>query len=437
VKLADVNDFYPLEPGMLLSGLVRAKVSMRGKTSQPQSMKGSGVLELQDAVVGSTDAPIRKLNGTIAFNNQVLETKQLRMKCGSSDLSMSFALRNYLSAIFPSTLEKGKPKSAKPSMSLSLTSTYFESTPSKEPLVIPPIDIDATVAISKLVYKGKEPFECTDVRGNVSASEKIIRLKNLSLRALEGAMNASGTIDLRNSRQPQFDISMGIDRVDGHSLLRRFTSFGEHLFGMVSFTTTVSGTLDDTLGLVPSSLSGEGSLRLADGKLTGYPVMNQLASFFGLPELRDLTFKSWSHTFKISDGKINIPDLKIATSGNDFLLAGWQGFDGSLDYRLAVKLSGALSNRFMGSGVAAQVADLFKDKDGRVMLFLLVGGTTEAPKFRWDTKAAQEKLRERVAGEVEKKKGEIREKAKEGLQQKLEEGKKKIEEQLKKLLKKP
>jgi uncharacterized protein involved in outer membrane biogenesis len=437
VNLSEVKDFYPLEQGKTLSGLLRAEVSMKGKPSQPEALKGNGVIELRDVVIGSTEGPPTKASGTITFNNQVIETKGLKMTYGHSDLTLSFVMKDYLGAVFPSTSEKGKGKVPTPSINVSLASPYFESTPSKEPIVIPPFDIDATVAISKLVYNGKEPFECTDVRGSVSSSERVIRLKDLSLKVYDGNMSASGTIDLRNAKQPVFDLALDAAGADGHLLLSKATTFGDHIFGKISLTTKVKGALNDSLGLLPSTLSGDGTLHITDGKLTGYPVMDQLASFLALPELKEMSFKSWSHSFKISDGKINTPDLKIGASGNDFLVSGWQGFDGSLDYKVVVKLSGALSDRFAAGGVASQAADLLKDKEGRVMLFLVVGGSTDSPKFRWDTEAVQEKLRQKVNEEVEKKKGEVQAKTKEEVQKKLDEGKSKLEEQLKKLFKKP
>jgi uncharacterized protein involved in outer membrane biogenesis len=437
VNLSEVKDFYPLEQGKSLSGVLKAKVSMEGKPSRPEMLKGSGALEFQDVVIASTEGPPSKVNGSITFSNQAIEAKELKVKYGPSDLTLAFTVKNYLSMIFPSALEKGRGQPSKPSMNVSLSSPYFESTPSKEPVVIPPFDIDATVAISKLVYNGKEPFECTDIRGNVSSSEKVIRLKNVSLKAYGGDMSASGTIDLRDPKQPLFDVALDAKGANGHLLLSKATSFGDHIFGNISLTMKLKGALSDSMSFLPNSLLGDGVLSLADGRLTGYPATDQLATFLALPEMREVTFKSWSHAFHISDGRVNTPDLKIASRGNDFLISGWQGFDGSLDYKLTVKLSDALSNQFMAGGVASQVADLFKDKEGHVTLFLLVGGTTDAPKFRWDTEAAREKLRERVTQELEKKKEQVEEKAKEEIQKKLEEGKSKLQEQLKKLFKKP
>jgi hypothetical protein len=437
VNLSEVKDFYPLEQGKTLSGLLRARVSMKGRPSQPEALKGNGVIELRDVVIGSTEGPPTKASGIITFNNQAIETKGLKMTYGHSNLTLSFVMKNYLGAVFPSASETGKGKASTPSIDVSLASPYFESTPSKEPVVIPPFDIDATVAISKLVYNGKEQFDCTDVHCSVSSSDRVIRLKNLSLKAYGGNMNASGTIDLRNAKQPVFDLALDAAGADGHLLLSKATTFGDHIFGKLSLMTKVKGALSDSLGLLPNTLSGDGALHITDGKLTGYPVMDQLASFLALPEMKEMSFKSWSQSFEISDGKISTPDLKIGASGNDFLVSGWQGFDGSLDYKLVVKLSGALSDRFAAGSVASQVADLLKDKEGRVTLYLVIGGSTHSPKLRWDTEAVQDKLREKVMQEVEKKKGEVQAKAKEELQKKLDERKSKLEEQLKKLLKKP
>lgn len=432
VNLSEVKDFYPVEAGKDLAGLMRANVSVRGKISTPTAMKGHGTIELQNVNLGTTEKPIRNLNGTLTFSNQFLETKRLTMDYAGSDLTLSFVLKDYLPLVFLSTATPAEGRSAKPSMRVHLSSNYFEASPSKEPIVLPPFDVDATMAISKFVYKGGIPFECTDLRGNISSSQNVVRLKSLSFRSFDGAMSVTGVFDLRTKGRPVFDLNVGIKDVDAHLFLRRFSSFGDHLFGKFSLSMVLKGELNDTLGINTKSLSGHGSVHIVDGKLTGYRLMQRLATFLDLPEMREPSFKSWSNVFNIADGRIGIPDLKMAASGNDFLLAGWHGFDGSLDYALTIRLSGELSNRFSGKSVAAQAGSLFKDNEGRVMLLILVGGTTKDPKFRWDTNAAEEKLRQKVAAEVERKKEAVREKTKEELQKKIDEAKDKLKERLKK-----
>lgn len=437
VNLSELKDFYPVEAGEDLTGLMRANVSVRGKSSTPTAMKGHGTIELQNVTFGTTEKPIRNLNGTLIFNNQFLETKRLTMDYAGSGLSLSFVLRDYLPLIFPAKSAPARGRTAKPSMSVHLSSNYFELPPSKEPIVLPPFDVDATIAISKFVFKGNTPFECTDLWANILSSERVLQMKNLYFRSLDGAMSVTGVFDLRTTGRPVFDLNVGIKDVDAHLFLRRFSSFGNHFFGKFSLSMMLKGELNDTLGINTKSLSGHGSVHVVDGKLTGYPVMQRLATFLDLPEMRDLSFRSWSNDFQIADGRIKIPDLIIAARDNDFLLSGWQGFDGSLDYSLTIRLSEKLSNRFSDKSIAAQVGGLFKDNEGRVTLFILVGGTTKDPTFHWDTNAAQEKLRRRVAAELERKKGEIRDKAKEELQKKIDEGKEKLKERLKKIFPKP
>jgi len=437
LNLTEVKDFYPLEAGKELSGLVRAKFLLKGKTAAFVRLKGSGALELQNVTITGGEHPIRNLNGFLSLDNEVLEAKRLTMQYGASDLSVSFTLRDYFSLVFSEKPTEGKLKPPRPSMRASISSRYFESTPSKEPIVLPPFAMEATAAISRFVYKGTTPFECQNLRANLSTSDNVIRLRNVSFSTLEGSLALSGTVDLRNKGRPQFDLQAEVKEVDGHSFLRRFTAFGEHLSGKLSISVALKGQLNDTLGFETKSLAGDGNILVHDGKLMGYPLMQRLGTFLDLPELQDPSFKSCSGRFRISDGRIGLPDVKIAASGSDFHLTGWHGFDGTLDYALTIRLSRELSDRFSGKSVAQQVGSLFKDREGRVTLFVLVGGTVADPKFRWDTQAAWEKLKEKVALEVEKKKEEVREKAKGDLQKKLDEGKDKLKEQLKKLFKKP
>ena len=445
LNLLEVKDYYPLEAGTELSGLMKADISVQGKAKATQSIKARGTIELNNVTVktAGSQKPLRNLNGSITFNNQLIESKQLTMNIGESDLNLAFTLKNYLAMAFPETQagDQNKSSSSKPSAFITLTSrqlktadvtsdqhpaseqTSKKNNASQSDGLLPGLDLDANVSIDKLVT---EKFTFNNARGTLSVSNGLINLKNFYVNAFEGTIQTRGTLDVRDLGKRPFNLELELTGVESNSLLSNFTSFGKFLFGKLSMSTKLQGDLNDTLGLNPQTLFGKGNVHIFDGKLLGLPLTTKLADVINVNELREVNFKDWKNAFSISNGRLNVKDLSIDAGATDFLLEGSHGLDGSLDYRLTVKLPESLSERMKLEGVAGELLQFFKDKDSRLNLNFHVTGTSADPIIKLDTRMQQELVKKA-----------LEQKGKEAKLKLEEELKKKAEEGIKKLFKKP
>ncbi len=430
MNLREVKDYYPLEEGTELGGTMRIGVGLDGKVKNPLGMKASGKAEFQDVTIKTAGSrkPLRNLNGAINFNNQVIESKQLAMNIGESDLNLNFTVRNYIGLL----MQDAAKAAGKPTASVTLTSKQFRTAdvipdepPTKPPAsaggiskgtppatsgLLPAIDIDANVQIDKLVT---DKFTFTNAHGSSSVSNGVITLKNMSVNAFQGQIQSKGKLDLTNPAKKPFDLDLNITGVESNEMLSKFTTFGQYLFGKFSTSAKLKGDLNDTLGLNTQSLIGNGSVQIFDGKLLGFPLTTKLADATGISELREVNFKNWANAFSIENGRIQVKDLKVNSGSTDFLMAGSQGLDGSMDYTLGVKLPESLSSRIKLGGAADQLLQFFKDKDGRINLTFDVTGMTASPVVRLNAKAQEDA-------------------AKNALQQKANDAKKKFEDDLKK-----
>ena len=433
LNLAEVKDYYPLEKGTDLSGILKANLSLNGRAMDPMSMKASGQFDFQNVVIKtpSSQKPLQNLNGSITFNNQVIDSKQLTLNIGQSDLSLAFTLRNYLGLVI-----KNAPASGKPALSATLKARQLRTMdllstpeagqktgPKPQPAApLPNVDVDANVSIDKLIA---EKFEFTNARGSVKIRNGIMTLENFSVNAFAGSVTTKGTLDMRPESKRAFHLDLNINNVEANAMLPQFTSFGSHLFGKFSMKTKLQGSLNDTLGLNPQTLAGDGSVQIAQGRLVGYPLTSSLASFTGITEFRELNFANWSNAFKIAAGRINVGDLKLASGKTDFVLSGSQGFDGSLDYKLLIRLPGEMTSKLKIGGLGAELLNYLKDKDGKYNLNLLVSGTTLKPSFALDTKqieqAAKQALEQKAREEINKQAGEAKKKLEDELKKKQDE----------------
>jgi uncharacterized protein involved in outer membrane biogenesis len=422
LNLGEVKEYYPVEAGTELSGRLNANVNIAGKVNNQKSMKASGSMVFQNVTVKSatSSTPLRNLNGTIAFNNQLVESKKLSMNIGKSDLSFAFALRNYLSIISEA---KG---GSRPTATLSLSSSRLftkdlisedqkSASTGKQPakksgLPLPGIDMDVTASIGTLTM---EKFELTNVRASLRISEGLVTLQNFTCNTYNGTITTKGTLGLQNPDRPVFDLTFDMSNIDAHAMLPEFTSFGKRFYGKLNMDTALKGELNDTLGLVTSALSGTGRVQVQSGKLEGFKVNQSLASMLNLPSLEMVSFKDWANTFTISNGRMVMKDLKISALNAEYIVNGAFGLDGSLDYTMTLLLPPETSSKITLPGFAGQAVDLFKDPSGRVKLDFSVTGTSDNPKLSLETSAAKKKAEELA-------------------KQKLEAEKKKLEEQLKK-----
>lgn len=440
LNLAEVPQFYPLEAGTELAGTVRADVNVAGKVMEPMSMKATGSIAFSGVSVktAATTKPVRNLNGTITFNNQLVESKNLAMSVGSSDLTLSFWLKNYLSLM---STDKAAPA---PTANMTLRSNHLytadimeedqkKETPAaqgqhtvppapaaaqgsiqsgKSTMPLPNVDMEIDGTIGTLTM---QRFEFSNVRTTMRVSKGTVTLQNFSLNAYDGSVLSKGTLNIKDSQKPVFDFNMNMNNVAARSMLSQFSSFGQRLTGGLTMTASMKGELNDTLGLNPNTLTGSGRVSIQNGTLTGYKVNEALAGLLHLPELDTVRFKDWSNSFAVENGRVIIKDLKITAANADYVVNGSQGMDGSLDYATTLYLPAGISSRVTIAGFAGEAVNAFKDQSGRLRLDFSVGGTTENPRVQLNTEQAKNKLAEmakqKVLNETQKVQEKVKQKA--------------------------
>ncbi len=450
LNLNEVQDYYPLEAGTVLSGRLKGDVNINGNVNKPDALRASGSVEFNDVTIATASStnPVRNMNGVIAFNNQVLESKKLSMMIGRSDLALSFSVRNYLSMM------SDKKDAPKATASASLTSNQLftadimgengkNTGTSRQPaareqrgkaaMPLPNIDMTIAAHIGTLTT---QKLEMKNVRGTMRIANGIISMDHLTMTMFDGSVVSTGSINLQNPERPTFKLDLAMNSVQANSALSTFTSFGQRLFGDLNMSMDISGALNDTLGLIPQSLNATGKVNVNNGKLTGVKVNQQIAGMLNLPDLAEITFKDWANAFTIKDGRVTIPELRISALGADYTLTGTHGLDGTMNFSLAMLLSEAASAKVTVPGFAGEAVHALKEPNGRLKLNFLVGGTTDNPKVQLDAHALQTRVAEFAQKKLDAEKQKLQQKLDQEAKKKADELKSKGEELLKGLIRK-
>lgn len=429
VALDELGQYYPLEPGTAASGTVVSDVSLDGKPSDPRSIRASGTMSFRDVSWTSPAMakPVTRINGDVAFDDQAVEMKGVALGIGESDLRLDATLKNYLSLAFGG--DGGR--AAKPFLSFALKSKTLNTadisasadtagapgaTPGKPApaggLILPGIDLAGTVDVETL---RTEKFTFTNATGNVSVTGGVAKLKDVRVDAFGGTVKTDGTLDLSRAGARPFDLKLDVKEVESNEMLTPFTTFGRFLFGKLSLTTAMKGDLDDTLGISTATLTGDGDAFVVGGRLVGLPLLQKLSGFLKADHLREVDFKSWSQSFSIADGRLNVKNLTIGGNDADITVNGVHGLDGTMDYAMHVRLPQSVSDRVKPEGVADQLLRFFRDKEGRLNLDFRVSGDTRSPVLTLDTRAQEAALKKQLQDEAAKKLTDPLKKATEGL----------------------
>ena len=151
--------------------------------------------------------------------------------------------------------------------------------------------------------------------------------------------------------------------------------------------------MDEILG----TARGTGAVEIADGAVTSFSVLKQLAALLemagGKGVGRESTpFESLRATLAISDRRARTEDLALRSPDLDLEGKGWVGLDATLDLDVAARFSEEATG-----GMVARNARLGGlTENNRLAVYFSLKGNLASPSFRINTQAQVRQVRERA-----------------------------------------
>ncbi len=163
-------------------------------------------------------------------------------------------------------------------------------------------------------------------------------------------------------------------------LIRRYLGRVEIIGGSGKGVLTLNGVYSDSGKVDLASLGGRGQMKIFNVSIKNYAVLNKLYNFLGARGKDSLKLSNASFTFDVTDGRVYFNRLIAFGRPFDFKLDGWHGFDGTLDYKLAIKFYPPISSQITRY-LKSSYPDLSPSSDGTLALGLVAGGTTNDARF--------------------------------------------------------
>lgn len=365
------------------SGSVRAKYNFN-YDARSRQVRANGLLTFANALVrmpvGIDTLYTGECDGSVLIRNNRATFNKLLVRLGASDMIITGSLSDYQAAFVGN-------RTTMPSLKLRIVSKTFNTIgllPHMNLNVGRPLLAWLPTANISLNFTAGRFLMPTDSLSNLSANLQLldyfVKLRNLNYTSSIGSFSVSGWTDYSQENRTTFSVRTRLSTSDFGRLLRRYLGRDEIHGGSGKGSLTINGVLNDRGQMDLASLGGRGHMELSNVSIRRYSVLTKLFSFLGAPGRDSAKFKNAAFTVDITDGRVYFNRLVAYGEPLDFRLDGWHGFDGTLDYKLALRVYPPLSVE-MSSYLGKTYPDLNLGPDNSLKLGVVAGGTTNDARF--------------------------------------------------------
>ncbi len=380
-------------PGLSSSAPISFQGDASGPLDQPERLRFHGRISMSGVRYAdpSLGKPIEDVSGTLTFENDALEVKDLAARVGGTLLQGSVSVRDFGSPQVALTLRSPKanldelialmtPSSGAPGQSSASSGDALDRTRGS-----------GTIRIEEGTFG---TFRFTRFDGSLRLAEKVVTFDPVRFELYGGTYQGALTADL-SAAEPRYAYRSSLSGVDAQPFLAENLGIEDLLAGRVSADLEMEGT-GAAIQAVLSSMKGRGTIAVSDGWVGKLDVMGGLAKasdLFGEKTLARLSsdmagkrtdFSSLTGDVTLSGGRAVSNNLKLVSKVLD--LEGKGGFTlaGVLDLDLKVLLSKEVTASMLAEGSRARY--LGREGD-RIVLPVTIKGPIASPSYGVDLEA--------------------------------------------------
>ena len=390
------------------SGNVSLDVHATGPIKNTNAMNFSGNGALQNVVLktSSLTQPVNVKTATLQFTQNSANLTNFAASLGSTNANGNVSIANFdapnlrfnlnIDKVNMEELQKitggsAPPKKAAANWTLIPTADATPA-PAPKPSFLESATGSGTVAVGSVIY---DKTQLTNVHSNVSLNHGVIELSPLTAQVYGGQIAGAISIDERHPTAT-FAVNAKLANADANQLMTATANSPGTLYG------TLSANINQTFATPPSgdvvqTLNGPFSFVLTNGKLTKVDLIAELSKIgkFGGAGAKGYTaISQMSGNFQVQNGVANTNDLKAALDVGTMAAQGALNLvNQTLNMHLQAVLSKAYSQSVGGSGVGGYLNTALANKQGELVLPVIVTGSMNHPVVAPDLeKIAQMKL---------------------------------------------
>ena len=412
-ELLGIAKAYGVEAveGMSGSGNITLDVRATGpiKNTDAMTFSGSGALQNASLKMPSLTQPLHVRNANMQFTQNSVNLTNLAASLGSTNASGNLSIANFqaprltfalsadkinvaeLQQITESSEQKSPPKK-KADASWGVVPAADASPAPAQPSLLQSATGSGSIAVGSILY---EQTELTNVHSGVQLNHGVIQLNPLTSQIYGGQGAGSIAIDTRPATTT-YAVNAKLTGVDANKLLSSLSTVKDTIYGTLAATPNVTFATPPSGDIVPT-LNGTLGLNLTNGKLTKIDLVNELSKigkFSGGGAKGYTAISQMTGTLNLHNGVAQTNDLKAVLDVGNMAATGTMNLvNQGLNLHVTAVLNKGFSQSVGGTGVGGYLNTALANKNGELVLPILVTGTTSHPIVAPDIeKLAQMKL---------------------------------------------
>jgi len=240
----------------------------------------------------------------------------------------------------------------------------------------------------------------------VQLKNGILALNNLSMNALKGTIQMTGTYNSTDIKQPLANFAMNLTSIDIPTTFNAFNTIqaiapiAKKCTGNITVAVSLNTTLDHTLSPVLNTLDATGQLRSANIGMSDAKVFNLIADKLKNEKYRNPALRNVDVKFKIEDGNLTIAPFDVSIADSKARISGSQNLDQTIDYHIATQIQADKAADLFGKATKLNLAQ-------KIDLDISIGNTLTDPQITGLKSKALGDVKEQVTEQVKEKVEEL------------------------------
>lgn len=347
IDLGELLKIIP-QKNIKLSGNIAANIEMDGRVNALKQGKGNAKGNFTITNFAYTN---NELKNTITLSNAaaLITPKYLVLNnasghYGNSDFNASGKLENYLMYFLKNETITGDLNVQSNLIDLNelMKLSDTSASTSKDDFTLPKnIRFNFNANISKILYKD---LVLSNAKGGIIFADQTVSFNPLQFNLLEAAFKANGNFVKKDEQAATTKIDFNINNLSvnkaykNFSIVQKYLPIAAEAQGIMNIQFTYESALTNAFSPNLKTVNAKGQMDIVNVDLKGSETINKMADLLKFTQFNTLEIKPVNLSFTIVDGRFAIKPFNVNTNFTNFLVAGSNGLDQTINYTVDMSL---------------------------------------------------------------------------------------------------
>jgi len=411
IQLKDVQEFLQVKNIQSLQGNAAFDLSMEGNWNNfsgedpiaYNQVKSKGYIQISNCNLKLSGDSLNYSNiqGNLQFSNNEIIVENFRANAGKSDLIIKGRIINAFNWLFDEkeSIEINATLQSK----LVVLDELFQRKSATATAntykfgISPRINLKLNARINEIKFR---KFSARNIVGDFAVNKKQLIANKLQFTTMSGNVSLNGKVDATETNKLKLLANINLNRVDIRELFYQCENFGQNVLvdknikGKVTSKIMLLATSDAAMDIDLNSINSTADIEINQGELIQFEPLRELSKFISLDELKNVSFSQLKNQIEIKNRTIIIPQMDITSSAISISASGTHTFENLIDYHLKLLLSDVLSRKAKRAKKENEEFGIIADDGlGKTNIFISMKGPIDNPKIAYDSKGAQQKIK--------------------------------------------